>query len=157
MAGRCKEEDTDRKFSVHLFLVLSWISKFVIKIINHKAYAQTELGHGSNLRELETTATFIEGQDCFEINSPFKTSSVKFWPGGLAKTCNCCVLMCQLIIKGKKCGVFPFFVQLRDLQTHQLLEGIETGTIGPKVNFSSFFPNFQIPFIFESSVGTLST
>ena len=45
-------------------------------------YAQTELGHGSNVQGLETTATFDPQTDEFVIHSPTLTSS-KWWPGGL--------------------------------------------------------------------------
>lgn len=44
-------------------------------------YAQTELGHGTFLRGLETTATFDEITQEFIINTP-KLSSYKWWPGG---------------------------------------------------------------------------
>ncbi|CAN6374476.1 unnamed protein product [Urochloa humidicola] len=46
--------------------------------------AQTELGHGSNVQGLETTATFDPKTDEFLIHSPTLTSS-KWWPGGLGK------------------------------------------------------------------------
>lgn len=39
------------------------------------SYAQTELGHGSNVRGLETTATFDPQMDEFVIHSPTLTSS----------------------------------------------------------------------------------
>lgn len=38
-------------------------------------YAQTELGHGSNVQGLETTATFNPTSDEFIIHSPTLTSS----------------------------------------------------------------------------------
>lgn len=38
-------------------------------------YAQTELGHGSNVQGLETTATFDPKTDEFIIDSPTLTSS----------------------------------------------------------------------------------
>jgi acyl-CoA oxidase len=38
-------------------------------------YAQTELGHGSNVQGLETTATFDPSTDEFVLNSPTLTST----------------------------------------------------------------------------------
>ena len=45
------------------------------------AYAQTELGHGTFVRGLETTATYDEESQEFIIHSPEDTST-KWWPGG---------------------------------------------------------------------------
>ena len=45
-------------------------------------YAQTELGHGSNVAGLETTATFDEKTQTFTIHSP-TIKAAKFWPGAL--------------------------------------------------------------------------
>lgn len=44
-------------------------------------YAQTELGHGTYIRGLETTATFNEKSQEFILHSP-TLSSYKWWPGG---------------------------------------------------------------------------
>ncbi|XP_048268869.1 probable peroxisomal acyl-coenzyme A oxidase 1 [Bombus terrestris] len=44
-------------------------------------YAQTELGHGTFLRGLETTATYDPETKEFVSNSPTLTS-YKWWPGG---------------------------------------------------------------------------
>jgi hypothetical protein len=44
------------------------------------SYAQTELGHGSNVQGIETTAMFDEETDEFVINSP-NISSTKYWIG----------------------------------------------------------------------------
>ena len=46
---------------------------YKMKIIG--CYAQTELGHGSNVQGLETTATFDPKTDEFVIHSPTLTSS----------------------------------------------------------------------------------
>ncbi|KAG6818991.1 hypothetical protein H0H93_016586 [Arthromyces matolae] len=48
-------------------------------------YLQTELGHGTNVAQLETTATYIPNTDEFEIHSPTLTST-KWWIGALGKT-----------------------------------------------------------------------
>lgn len=56
-----------------------WLSKaYKMSIIG--CYAQTELGHGSNVRGLETTATFDPSTDQFIVHSPTLTSTkVTFW------------------------------------------------------------------------------
>ncbi|POM75384.1 Hypothetical protein PHPALM_7521 [Phytophthora palmivora] len=51
------------------------------------AYAQTELGHGSNVQGIETVATYDKATQEFIIDSPTLTSR-KWWPGGLGKTAN---------------------------------------------------------------------
>eukprot|EP00475_Leptophrys_vorax_P018391 TRINITY_DN2514_c0_g1_i2.p1 TRINITY_DN2514_c0_g1~~TRINITY_DN2514_c0_g1_i2.p1 ORF type:complete len:569 (+),score=167.08 TRINITY_DN2514_c0_g1_i2:69-1775(+) len=94
-------------------------------------YAQTELGHGSNVRGLETTATFDKSKDEFIVHTPCLTA-IKWWPGNMAKTANHALVMAQLIIDGKKYGVHGFIVQLRDFETHKVRAGIEVGDIGPK-------------------------
>jgi len=83
----------------------------------HGCYAQTELGHGSFVQGLETTATFDPDSDEFIINSPTITST-KFWPGELGHHATHAVVFAQLIIKGKKFGVQPFLVPVRDVETH---------------------------------------
>ncbi|KAJ0182750.1 hypothetical protein K1T71_002119 [Dendrolimus kikuchii] len=113
-------------------------------------YAQTELGHGSFLRGLETTATYDPKTEEFILNSPTLTSH-KWWPGGLAQTANHCITVAQLYIDGKNYGVHPFFVQIRDLETHMPLPGISVGEIGPKLGFNTAnngflkFDHFRIP------------
>ena len=47
-------------------------------------YVQTELGHGSFVRGLETTATFDPETDEFVCHSPTLTST-KWWPGNLGQ------------------------------------------------------------------------
>ncbi|KAK7502853.1 hypothetical protein BaRGS_00005802 [Batillaria attramentaria] len=99
-------------------------------------YAQTEMGHGTFLRGLETTATYDAKTKEFVVNSPTITS-IKFWPGGLGKTANCCIVMARLITRGHDYGMHPFLVQIRDLDTHQPLPGITVGDIGAKFGFNS--------------------
>ena len=97
-------------------------------------YAQTELGHGSNVRGLETTATWNPEDKTFTIHSPHLTAS-KWWIGSLGRTANHAVVMAQLMISGKSYGPHPFVVQIRDLKTHEPLENVHVGDIGPKFGY----------------------
>lgn len=99
-------------------------------------YAQTEMGHGSNVAGLETTATFDKETDEFVIHTPSK-SAIKMWPGDMGLNSNFAIVYAQLIIFGKKFGVQPFLVQLRDRVTHERLAGIESGDLGPKIGYNS--------------------
>ncbi|TMW88724.1 hypothetical protein EJD97_018193 [Solanum chilense] len=94
-------------------------------------YAQTELGHGSNVQGLETTATFDPQTDEFVIHSPTLTSS-KWWPGGLGKVSTHAIVYARLITDGKDHGINGFIVQLRSLEDHKPLPGITVGDIGTK-------------------------
>jgi acyl-CoA oxidase len=48
-------------------------------------YAQTEIGHGSNVQGLETTATYNVETKSFTINTPSLTAA-KYWIGGLGRS-----------------------------------------------------------------------
>lgn len=95
------------------------------------AYCQTELGHGSNVRGLETTATYIPETQEFEIHSPTLTS-LKWWPTGMY-ACTHALVFANLILNGKPYGFHGFMVQLRGADG-KVLPGIEVGEIGPKMN-----------------------
>lgn len=113
-------------------------------------YAQTEIGHGTFVRGLETTATYDPTTREFIIHSP-NVSSIKYWPGNLGKTVNYCVLMAQLYTKNKCHGVHPFMVPLRSMIDHTPLPGVEVGDIGPKLGFTNStngflrLTNYRIP------------
>ena len=104
-------------------------------------YAQTELGHGSNLAALETVAVFRPENDEFEINSPTLTAT-KFWIGGLGVLATHTILMAKLVIGDKDYGVHPFIVQVRDLQTHRAMPGITVGDLGPKMGVNGMDNGF---------------
>jgi acyl-CoA oxidase len=99
-------------------------------------YAQTELGHGTFIRGLETTATYDASKEEFVLHSPTLTS-YKWWPGGLGHSANYAVVLAQLYTKGKCYGIHPFIVQLRDEETHEPLSGIKIGEIGCKLGMNS--------------------
>lgn len=118
--------------------------KWLPKALNYEmigTYAQTELGHGTNVRRLETMATYDQKTQEFIIHSPTLTS-IKWWPGGLGKTCNHAIVMALLFTKGECHGIHSFLVQLRDFKTHEPLHGITVGDIGPKFGFDTIDNGF---------------
>ena len=102
---------------------LKWVGRaWKTEIIG--TYAQTEMGHGTFIRGLETTATYDPETETFVMHSP-TIRAYKWWPGGLGRTANYAVVMAKLITQGKVVGPHPFIVQLRDENTHKPLEGIK--------------------------------
>ncbi|XP_052676453.1 peroxisomal acyl-coenzyme A oxidase 1-like isoform X2 [Crassostrea angulata] len=99
-------------------------------------YAQTELGHGTNLQGLETIATYDATTEEFILNTPTVTS-IKWWPGALGKSVNYAIILATLIIDGKKHGMHPFLTPLRSTKDHKPLPGVKVGDIGPKLTFNT--------------------
>ncbi|XP_072414280.1 peroxisomal acyl-coenzyme A oxidase 1 isoform X1 [Chiloscyllium punctatum] len=97
-------------------------------------YAQTEMGHGSFIRGLETTATYDPSTQEFVLNSPTVTS-IKWWPGGLGKTSNHAIVLAQLYTQGQCKGLHAFIVPIRRMGTHEPLPGVVVGDIGPKFGY----------------------
>jgi acyl-CoA oxidase len=99
-------------------------------------YIQTEIGHGTFVRGMETTATYDRHAQEFVLHSPTLTS-IKFWPGTAGLSANYGLVMAKLVLDNKDHGVHAFVVQLRCLRTHKHMTGVETGDIGPKLGFES--------------------
>jgi len=149
-------------FGVHTFMFLpsligqgtpeqqeEWVGRaFKNSILG--TYAQTELGHGTFIRGLETTCTYDPETEEFILNSPTLTS-YKWWPGGLGHSCNYAIVLAQLYTQGKHRGIHPFIVQLRDSETWMPMPGIKIGEIGSKMGMNSAnngylaFNNVRLP------------
>ena len=112
-------------------------------------YAQTELGHGSNVRGLEIEATYDHANKQFILNSPTE-GACKWWIGALGKTANHALLIAQLKINGNSYGPHAFLVPVRDSITHEPFEGVDVGDIGPKIGLHTAdngylkFDNYRI-------------
>lgn len=133
---------------------------FLLPALEYKhigCYAQTELGHGSNVQGLETTATYDHARREFVMHSPTLTSC-KWWIGSLGRTANHAIVMAQLLIDGKSYGPHPFIVNIRDLKTHKrkpskmeelpadflALDGVTVGDIGPKAGYNTMDNGFLL-------------
>ena len=72
-------------------------------------YAQTEIGHGSDVASLETTATFDMKTDEFVIHTP-TPKATKWWPGDMGSFSTHACVFAKLVIDGQSYGVMPFIV-----------------------------------------------
>lgn len=85
-----------------------WIPKIQqMQIIG--AYAQTELGHGSDVSSLMTTATLDMKTDEFVLHTP-SIKAAKFWPGVLGRFANHAIVFARVIVGNEDYGVQPIMV-----------------------------------------------
>ncbi|GEP28126.1 MULTISPECIES: acyl-CoA dehydrogenase [Cryobacterium] len=77
------------------------------------AFAMTEIGHGSDVASIGTTATFDAATGEFVINTPFR-AAWKDYLGNAAKDGIAAVLFAQLITQGVNHGVHAFYLPIRD-------------------------------------------
>eukprot|EP01132_Coremiostelium_polycephalum_P001115 gene1115-1420_t len=119
-----------------------------LKIVG--GFAMTEIGHGSNVRNIETVSLYDHTTQEFIVNSP-TVSSTKFWIGNVAKYGTHVVLFTRLIFKGEDKGVHAIIVQIRDLETGKVRDGVELGPCGPKTGWNGVdngwirFKNYRVP------------
>lgn len=76
------------------------------------AFAMSERGHGSNVRELETIATFDRETDEWVIQTPTDRDH-KEWIGNAAAHGRLATVFAQLCIDGEEYGVHAFVVPIR--------------------------------------------
>jgi acyl-CoA oxidase len=93
-------------------------------------FAMTELTHGSNVKGLETTATYDPTTQEFIIHTP-TDGATKWWIGNAQRSAKICTCFARLITKGQDQGIHAFIVPLRD-DNHKVLPSIEIGDCGDK-------------------------
>lgn len=131
-----------------------WVGEGAANLSNFfGCFCMTELGHGSNVAGVETTATFDRNTEEFVINTPTIAAS-KWWIGGAAHTATHGLVFARLIVDGKDYGVKNFVVPLRDRNTWNLMPGVSIGDIGKKMGRDGIdngwvqFSNVRIPRLF---------
>ncbi len=93
-------------------------------------FAMSETGHGSNVADLETTATYLPETDEFEIDTPHDLAR-KDYIGNAARDGRLAVVFAQLITDGLQHGVHAFLVPLRS-EAGAILPGIRIEDNGAK-------------------------
>lgn len=112
-------------------------------------FAMTELGHGSNVRGIETVTTYDSKTGEFVINSPCE-SAQKYWIGGAANHATHTIVFSQLNINGKSEGVHAFIAQIRDTDGN-ICPNVRVADCGHKIGLNGvdngriWFDNVRIP------------
>ena len=85
-------------------------------------FALTEVSHGTNTKEIRTTATYSSETEEFILNTPDEEAA-KCWVGGLGKHCTHAVIAAQLYINQIHYGIHWFVTQIRNTKTHLPMPG----------------------------------
>lgn len=97
-------------------------------------FAMTELGHGSNVRDIETTATYDPDREEFIIHTP-SPSARKEWIGNAAAHGRMMTVFAQLRVGDEEHGVHALLVPVRD-EDGELREGVSVADCGHKMGLN---------------------
>lgn len=97
-------------------------------------YAMTELGHGSNVRDIETLAIWDDVAEGFRIRTPHE-SACKEWIGNAALHGQMATVFAQLEVGGERHGVHAFLVPIRT-RDGEPVPGVRIADSGPKIGLN---------------------
>lgn len=113
-------------------------------------FAMTETGHGSNVKGIETTATYIHQERSFVIHTP-SPQAQKEYIGNAAAHGEMATVFAKLIVDGKDYGVGAFLVTIRD-KSGRVKPGITIEDCGRKMGLNGVdngkikFTHVSIPY-----------
>ncbi|MCH2110373.1 MAG: acyl-CoA dehydrogenase family protein [Polyangiaceae bacterium] len=112
-------------------------------------FAMSEVGHGSNVAQLETVARYVHETREFIVTTPGE-SARKDWIGGAAHDARFAVVFAQLEVQGVRHGVHALIVPIRTPDGAPL-SGVRTGDCGHKMGLNGvdngrlWFENVRVP------------
>ncbi|MHC8327040.1 acyl-CoA dehydrogenase family protein [Pseudomonas sp. LB1P83] len=95
------------------------------------AFGCTEINSGSNVRNLQTTATFDPRNNCLTLHTP-SPAACKFWIGNALHAAQVVMVLTRLIVSGEDEGLHWFRVVIREQENGPLLSGVKVMACDPK-------------------------
>ena len=112
-------------------------------------FAMSEAGHGSDVQNLQTTATYDHDTRELVVTTPTEHDH-KDWIGNAAEHGRMAAVFCQLVVQGESHGVHCVLVPIRDEQMN-VLPGIRIEDCGPKMGLNGvdngriWFDDVRVP------------
>lgn len=112
-------------------------------------FAMTEVGHGSNVMDLETLATFDPERGDFVVHTPSEKAR-KDYIGNAARDGRMATVFAQLVVGGERHGVHALLVPIRD-ESGAPMPGVRIADCGPKVGLNGvdngrlWFDHVRVP------------
>lgn len=112
-------------------------------------FAMTEVGHGSDVQHLRTTATYDPDTQEFVISTPCEAAR-KEYIGNAARDGRMAVVFAQLVVGGRSHGVHALLVPIRDADGRPC-PGVRIADCGPKAGLNGvdngrlWFDDVRVP------------